>query len=557
MQIFSDKIFENPTAVLEARNRREFAEMFAKIDALKREKYILGYVEYEAWKIFAEQSPTPDAPNDASTNAPLAYFEVFDGFRSYEPSARSGNFEAALSPDLPRRDYDAAIAEIKNRIAAGDTYEVNFAYPNTLFTDCADDFELFERLAARQPTPFRAFLKNEHLTALSFSPELFFKIECGKISVSPMKGTVPRGDTPEADERNAEFLKTDEKNLAENLMIVDLMRNDLSRVSVAGSVEVESMFDVRALPTVHQMTSTISAKLAPNAGTFDIFESIFPCGSITGAPKLSTMRIIERLEKSSRGVYCGAICLFSPERTVCSVPIRTLERRAGEARFKYRVGGAIVWDSTADGERAESAAKSEFINGRFGLLETMRVENGVPHNFELHARRLENSARELGFAFDADAFRGIVPERDGIMRVELSRGGKLSVSYRKLSECASDKIAVSDVRVDSGNSLLRHKTTKRAAFDSAAKKAAAENLYDALILNERGEITEGSRTNIVVEKDGKLLTPPLSCGVLDGVMRRAMSEKLAEKPLFPSDLENADKIFCINSVRGIKRVYLA
>lgn len=557
MQIFSDKIFENPTAVLEARNRREFAEMFAKIDALKREKYILGYVEYEAWKIFAEQSPTPDAPNDASTNAPLAYFEVFDGFRSYEPSARSGNFEAALSPDLPRRDYDAAIAEIKNRIAAGDTYEVNFAYPNTLFTDCADDFELFERLAARQPTPFRAFLKNEHLTALSFSPELFFKIECGKISVSPMKGTVPRGDTPEADERNAEFLKTDEKNLAENLMIVDLMRNDLSRVSVAGSVEVESMFDVRALPTVHQMTSTISAKLAPNAGTFDIFESIFPCGSITGAPKLSTMRIIERLEKSSRGVYCGAICLFSPERTVCSVPIRTLERRAGEARFKYRVGGAIVWDSTADGERAETAAKSEFINERFGLLETMRVENGVPHNFELHARRLENSARELGFAFDADAFRGIVPERDGIMRVELSRGGKLSVSYRKLSECASDKIAVSDVRVDSGNSLLRHKTTKRAAFDSAAKKAAAENLYDALILNERGEITEGSRTNIVVEKDGKLLTPPLSCGVLDGVMRRAMSEKLAEKPLFPSDLENADKIFCINSVRGIKRVYLA
>ena len=277
MQIFSDKIFENPTAVLEARNRREFAEIFAKIDALKREKYILGYVEYEAWKIFAEQSPTPDAPNDAeqipthaestaakantaeptadapndaSTNAPLAYFEVFDGFRSYEPSARSGNFEAALSPDLPRRDYDAAIAEIKNRIAAGDTYEVNFAYPNTLFTDCADDFELFERLAARQPTPFRAFLKNEHLTALSFSPELFFKIECGKISVSPMKGTVPRGDTPEADERNAEFLKTDEKNLAENLMIVDLMRNDLSRVSVAGSVEVESMFDVRALPTV-------------------------------------------------------------------------------------------------------------------------------------------------------------------------------------------------------------------------------------------------------------------------------------------------------------------
>ena len=553
MQIFSDKIFENPTAVLEARNRREFAEMFAKIDALKREKYILGYVEYEAWKIFAEQSPTPDAPNDASTNAPLAYFEVFDGFRSYEPSARSGNFEAALSPDLSRRDYDAAIAEIKNRIAAGDTYEVNFAYPNTLFTDCADDFELFERLAARQPTPFRAFLKNEHLTALSFSPELFFKIECGKISVSPMKGTVPRGDTPEADERNAEFLKTDEKNLAENLMIVDLMRNDLSRVSVAGSVEVESMFDVRALP----MTSTISAKLAPNAGTFDIFESIFPCGSITGAPKLSTMRIIERLEKSPRGVYCGAICLFSPERTVCSVPIRTLERRAGEARFKYRVGGAVVWDSTADGERAETAAKSEFINGRFGLLETMRVENGVPHNFELHARRLENSARELGFAFDAAAFRGIVPERDGIMRVELSRGGKLSVSYRKLSECASDKIAVSDVRVDSGNSLLRHKTTKRAAFDSAAKKAAAENLYDALILNERGEITEGSRTNIVVEKDGKLLTPPLSCGVLDGVMRRAMSEKLAEKPLFPSDLENADKIFCINSVRGIKRVYLA
>lgn len=561
MQIFGDRIFRNPVETIAADSPESLAEAFGKIDALREKKFVLGYVEYEAWKLFEKIRAGKSVGENASADGrgakhPLAYFEVFDSCEKYEPAAHCGEIETSLVPDISRAEYCAAIGEIKKRLAAGDTYEVNFTYPNTLFADCADDFELFERLAARQPTPYRAFIKNEYLTVLSFSPELFFEIENGKITALPMKGTAPRGTSPEEDALNAQSLRLDEKNRAENLMIVDLTRNDLSRISKPASVRVESMFDVQALPTVHQMTSKISAELRENVSTLDVFAALFPCGSITGAPKLSTMRIIEELETSPRGAYCGAICLFSPEKTVCSVPIRTLQKRAGYGRFEYRVGGAVVWDSTADGEWLETLHKRSFIDGDFSLIETARVENGKIALWDLHLARMENSARELGFAFPRRELENIVPERDGIVRAALSRNGKLAISYRDLVPPASDFVEISPDRIDAQNPLFRHKTTKRGRFENASKRIAEAGLYDVIFLNTRGEVAEGSRTNVVVEKDGELFTPPLESGALDGVFRRSVLGKMREKTLTLRNLETADKIFCVNSVRGMRRVYL-
>ena len=561
MQIFGDRIFRNPVETIAAYSPESLAEAFGRIDALRGEKFVFGYVEYEAWKFFEKIRAGKSAAGGAEAGEmaakyPLAYFEVFDSCEKYEPVERRGEIETSLVPDISRSDYCAAIGEIKKRLAAGDTYEVNFTYSNTLFTGCADEFELFERLAARQKTPYRAFIKNEYLTVLSFSPELFFEIENGKITALPMKGTAPRGSSPEEDALNAQSLKLDEKNRAENLMIVDLMRNDLSRIAKPASVEVESMFDVQALPTVHQMTSRISARLHDGVSSLDVFAALFPCGSITGAPKLSTMRIIEELEGSPRGVYCGAICLFSPEKTVCSVPIRTLQKRAGGGRFEYRVGGAVVWDSTADGEWLETLHKRTFIDGDFSLIETALVENGKIALWNLHLARMENSAHELGFAFPRHALESIVPARDGIMRVVLSREGRLAVAYRDLVQPASDFVEISPERIDAQNPLFRHKTTKRGRFGNAAKRISEAGLYDVIFLNARGEVAEGSRTNIAVEKDGALFTPPLESGALDGVLRRSMLGKIREKTLTLQDLETADKIFCLNSVRGMRRVYL-
>ncbi len=556
MQIFGDRIFRNPVETIAADSPESLAEAFGKIDELREKKFVLGYVEYEAWKFFEKIRTGESGADGMKAEHPLAYFEVFDSCEKYEPAAHCGEIETSLVPDISRAEYCAAIGEIKKRLAAGDTYEVNFTYPNTLFADCADDFELFERLAARQPTPYRAFVRNGHLTVLSFSPELFFEIENGKITALPMKGTAPRGNSPEEDARNAQSLKLDEKNRAENLMIVDLMRNDLSRIAMPASVEVESMFDVQALPTVHQMTSRISARLRNGVSSLDVFAALFPCGSITGAPKLSTMRIIEELEDSPRGVYCGTICLFSPGKTVCSVPIRTLQKRAGCGRFEYRVGGGVVWDSTVDGEWLETLHKRSFIDGDFSLIETARVENGKIALWDLHAARMENSARELGFPFPRRTLESIVPERDGIMRVALSRDGRLAVAYRDLVPPASDFVEISPERIDAQNPLFRHKTTKRGRFENAAKRISEAGLYDVVFLNMRGEVAEGSRTNIAVEKNGALFTPPLESGALDGVFRRSMLGKMREKTLTMRDLETADKIFCLNSVRGMRRVHL-
>lgn len=556
MFVFSGLKFDSPVEVIEARSLEEIERAFSRIEKLSsRGKYVLGYVEYEAWRLFYSLPPLP-----RPDNSPLLYFEVFDSFEKFVPQASSENIPATLVPLVSEREYFDVFDKIRAALRSGETYEVNYSYPSYLEIPPIGDNALFGHFLSRQNAAYCAYIKNPYLTVLSYSPELFFEIEKMRIRVKPMKGTVARSPDAAEDAKLAKWLAADEKNRAENLMIVDLMRNDLSRIAAKNSVAVEKMFEVETLSRVYQMTSTISAELRGGTGLFDVFKNIFPCGSVTGAPKLSTMRIIESLECGRRGVYCGAICFVSPEKTVCSVPIRILERRGGtDGKFFFRSGSAIVWDSTAAGEWRETLDKASFINGDFSLIETFSVEHGVPKYVCEHLQRMKKSAETLGFSFDETAARSALSDAasgNGILRLELSRGGRFSTSTRPLSESKTARVEISETRVDSRNIFLRHKTTKRDWYAAATRKIASGEVYDVIFQNERGEITEGSRSNIIVEKDGKFYTPPAECGLLEGVGRRVLSDKLTEKILYPSDLYSADAIYSLNSVRGLKKVNL-
>ncbi len=499
------------------------------------------------------------------------------------------------APSITYEEFSGAITKIKDEIAQGNTYEVNYTYDHEA-EFFGDSYNLFLSLLREQKTPYNAFIRNNYEEILSFSPELFFELENGRILTKPMKGTVKRSDDPEKDEENKIFLKNDIKNRAENVMIVDLLRNDLGRIAKTGTVEVTKLFEIETHKTLHQMTSQIEAEVKNGTTLYEIFNAIFPCGSITGAPKISTMEIIEKVEKGKRDVYCGAIGVISPEKTVFSVPIRILQRKNGETAFKYRVGGAIVWDSTPKDEWEETIVKSKFLTANHAglkLIETVKIEDGEPVFGREHFFRMKKGAQALGFAFDEAAageifgvlrsgnavvdpltptlslrgeggeilgskvdFRGFGGGRAPIMRVLLGKEGRFEVSFREFDAPKSFKIAVSGEKVCSKEPLLRHKTTYRPHFEAAFEKIKNGEIYDEIFFNENGELTEGARSNIVIEKGGEFFTPPVECGLLNGIFRQELlkSGKCKEKILKMSDLESADAIFCVNSVRGMVKV---
>lgn len=506
------------------------------------------------------------------------------------------------APSITYEEFSGAITKIKDEIAQGNTYEVNYTYDHEA-EFFGDSYNLFLSLLREQKTPYNAFIRNNYEEILSFSPELFFELENGRILTKPMKGTVKRSDDPEKDEENKIFLKNDIKNRAENVMIVDLLRNDLGRIAKTGTVEVTKLFEIETHKTLHQMTSQIEAEVKNDTTLYEIFNAIFPCGSITGAPKISTMEIIEKVEKGKRDVYCGAIGVISPEKTVFSVPIRILQRKNGETAFKYRVGGAIVWDSTPKDEWEETIVKSKFLTANHAglkLIETVKIEDGEPVYGREHFFRMKKGAQALGFAFDEAAAgeifgvlpfgeRGLTPspqpsplrgeggdfygfgnavvdpltpnfypinEKTAIMRVLLGKEGRFEVSFREFDAPKSFKIAVSGEKVCSKEPLLRHKTTYRPHFEAAFEKIKNGEIYDEIFFNENGELTEGARSNIVIEKGGEFFTPPVECGLLNGIFRQELlkSGKCKEKILKMSDLESADAIFCVNSVRGMVKV---
>jgi para-aminobenzoate synthetase/4-amino-4-deoxychorismate lyase len=462
-----------------------------------------------------------------------------------------------LTPGLSEADYLAAVERIQQWIAEGDCYQVNFTFP-LHFDWFGTSLALYARLRQRQPVRYGGFIGNDREAIVSLSPELFLQRQGDRLLTRPMKGTAPRTET-------ADVLRNSVKDRAENLMIVDLLRNDLGRIARNGSVQVDRLFEIEAYPSVWQMVSEISADIG-EAGLSEVLSALFPCGSITGAPKIRAMQIAAELESTSRGLYTGALGWLAPNGDFrLNVAIRTLELEA-DGRGKMGVGSGIVADSSPPAEWAECLLKSRFLRDcppGLRLIETLRRENGVCPKLEGHLARLRRSAAWFGFSFDQEALLQHISAlpADGVwrVRVTLGKAGDLDVQAFPLSEePVGPRFArLAEAQIASSDPLRRHKTTERPLYDAALNALAGEPaLFDLVFLNERGEVAEGARSTVFVERDGAWLTPPLASGALPGVLRAEMlaGGQAREWVLWPEDL--AEGFWLGNALRGLVRVTL-
>jgi para-aminobenzoate synthetase/4-amino-4-deoxychorismate lyase len=542
-------------------------EVVPVLDAVERAVadglHAAGFVAYEAAPAFDPALVThPPDPR-----LPLAWFAVFEARDDVHPAWEAADGEAEIGPwsiDVAEPAYLATVERIRALIAAGDTYQTNYtARLRAPFR--GDPVALYERLCLAQRSAFCAYLDlGEGRTIVSASPELFFSAHGREMELRPMKGTRPRGRWPEEDRALAAELADSPKDRAENLMIVDLLRNDAGRVAEVGSVRVERLYQVERYETVHQMTSTLRARLRPEVGLTEVFRALFPCGSVTGAPKVRTMQIIRGLEPSPRGVYCGAIGFVSPGEAGFSVGIRTLLLDAAAGTAELGVGSGITYDSDAAAEYRECWAKAAFVRrapADFRLLETLLWEpDGGWFLLDGHLSRLAESAEYWGYAFDAgDAVRRLdeaARGSGGAMRVRLrvNREGAMEIeSAPRHPSPQPVRVGIAPEPVDSHDPLLYHKTTRRAAYERRA--ASRPDCDDVLLVNERGELTESTIANLVARLDGALWTPPLESGLLPGVFRAHLlaTGEIRERVLHPADLERADEVWLINSVRKWRR----
>ena len=491
---------------------------------------------------------------------------------------------AALQPSVDEAQFTAAIDAIRALIAAGDTYQVNYTY-RLRFDAFGSIFALYARLRARQRVPYGALITlPDGAAVLSFSPELFVRKDGATLTARPMKGTAPASDDAAENTQRAAALAADPKNRAENLMIVDLLRNDLGRIAQTGSVTVPKLFDVQRFGAVLQMTTTVQATLRPDITLSALFGALYPCGSITGAPKRRTMEIIADIESAPRGIYTGAIGWFDPVPLLqaigdfcLAVPIRTLALQPpahGVRRGELGVGAGIVHDSGAASEFAECQLKARFLSGLqndFEVFETLRAdsEDGYRHLAQ-HLARMLASSTYFGFPCDLDQARALLEQtRLGLaagqrhrVRLALAAHGAWTVQSAPITPLREPvRVILARTPTDSTDLFLRHKTSVRSVYDAAWRDAEAQGAFDALFFNERGELTEGGRSNVFVRLDGHWCTPPLSCGVLPGVMRGVLLAAPAwaarEQVITLEMLDEAEDLVVCNALRGPLRAVLA
>ena len=474
---------------------------------------------------------------------------------------RGRAYAGPLAHEWDEAAYAARFARVHDYIEAGDIYQANLSF-RSRFAFAGDPLALYLKLRGRALAAHGAYIDDGRRQILSLSPEQFFEIDAkGRITARPMKGTAARGCDELADARAKAALAASPKDRAENLMIVDLVRNDVGRLALIGSVAVQDLFAVETYPTLHTMVSTVTAQMKPGTRVEQIVRALFPCGSVTGAPKIRAMEIIRELEASPRGLYCGAIGYFAPDGSAkFNVAIRTITIEGGQGTLG--IGGAVVQDSTAASEYAECLLKARYFSGAresLGLIETLRYD-GAFVRLERHLKRMETSAQVFGLPFDRaaamaalnDAVRG----RTETLRVRLAldEAGAFACTVAPLGTAAQRwSYAISPYPVLSGDVLLQHKTTWRDFYD--AEQARLSGCDAVVFVNERGEITEGSRANLFIRRDGKLFTPPLSCGLLNGVLRQELVEtgQCMEAALTPDDLATADEVLLGNSLRGLIR----
>ena len=555
--------FTAPSAVIQADSPDEVPAALAAIQAaLGQGRHVAGWFGYELGYVL---EPHLTALQWPKRDVPLLWFGVFD---APQPVTRADlvaggrAYAGPLRHEWDEPAYTARFAKVHDYIEAGDIYQANLSF-RSRFAFAGDPLALYLKLRDGARAPHGAFIDDGTRQILSLSPEQFFEISpSGKITARPMKGTAPRGADELADARARAALAASPKDRAENLMIVDLVRNDVGRLALIGSVAVNDLFAVETYPTLHTMVSTVTAQLRPTTGVEHIVRALFPCGSVTGAPKIRAMEIIRELEQSPRGLYCGAIGHFAPDGSAAfNVAIRTVTIQDGQGTLG--IGGAVVQDSTSEGEYAECLLKARYFDSLrepIGLVETLRHDSGFVR-LERHLARMENSARFLSLPFNRagaqDALNKAVAQAREPLRVRLAldEQGQFVCTTSPLGAASARwTYAVSPRPVQSGDVLLRHKTTWRGFYDAEHKRmAAATGCDDTVFLNERGEVTEGSRSNLFIRRGGNLLTPPLSSGLLDGVLRRELLEtgQCEEAVLTAADLASADEVLLGNSLRGL------
>ncbi len=560
--------FSGYVETLQALEPLEVLPLLARIEKAAADGlHAVGFIAYEA-----AAGLNPDLWSvPPLENFPLAWFALFservEAQPHHYPNDPSAGDGVGFEPDISRENYLRNVERIREYIACGDCYQVNYTF-NLSGACSAGPLELYRKLSSGQHASYSAYIDTGRFTVASASPELFFSLKDGLLRTRPMKGTARRGRWLAEDLEQIAALKASAKERAENLMIVDLLRNDLGIIAATGSVKVESLFDVETYPTLHQLTSTVTASVREGVGLAAIFSALFPCGSITGAPKRRSMEIITELEARPRGVYCGAIGYVAPGgEALFSVAIRTVLFDRDRQTLSLGIGSGITTDSKAAEEYQECLTKSAFLfqdAADFSLIESLRLENGSYYLLQRHLERLRNSAIYFGFTFDVaaikNALEGHAADMHGTQKVRLllDKNGEFAISAEPLTLTADLlRLAVSDQVVNSLDTFRYHKTTRRESLDAARRERP--DLDEVLFVNERGELTEGSYHNLLLKIDGRMLTPKLDSGLLAGVMRQELLEKGAteEAVLVPADLVKADEIWLINSVRGLRRAVLS
>ncbi len=491
---------------------------------------------------------------------------------------QSGDVTLVPSADIPSfSHYSEKIARIQDYIAAGDVYQINYTFDQPFRVEGCT-ITLYGALRQRQPVQYGALIKTGDRDILSLSPELFIECRQGILIARPMKGTAPRGEDEKSDQALAEEMLGDEKSRAENLMIVDLLRNDLSRIADAGSVKVPALFEIEKYQTLLQMTSTIKATVSQPQKPSDVLSALFPCGSVTGAPKIRAMEIIGELEQRARGIYCGAIGYFTPDGDfTLSVPIRTatISKDVSGAMTvgTMGIGSGIVADSETAAEYDECALKARFLtelNPACDLIETLKYtpDEGMLR-LDLHLERLAKSAAAFYRPINVVEIRDSLFNQtrslttDHRLRLTLARDGTAHLTASELVDAITSNaqtICFAGPPVASCNPMLQHKTTMRNLFDSIRREAIKKHgVLDVIFVNEKGEITEGAISNIFAEIDGVLITPPVRCGLLGGIMRQiilASPRQTKEAALSIQDIKRASHLYICNSVRELVPVSL-
>ncbi|MCY7216912.1 aminodeoxychorismate synthase component I [Streptococcus cristatus] len=550
-------IFSQPIKELKTRKLTEVRAILHEIeDWQKKGFYAVGYVSYEAAPAFEEKLQVHKAP---LLGEYLIYFTIHD--RADEAPFPLAYDEVEMPAQwqslTTEQEYEKAIGIIHHHIRQGDTYQVNYTVQLGAELNPQDSWAIYNRLVVEQNAIYNAYVEHDEQAVLSISPELFFEEHRGELTTRPMKGTTNRGLTVTADLEQADWLRQDPKNRAENMMIVDLLRNDMNRISEIGSERVEQLCQVEQYSTVWQMTSTIKSQLRPEIGLGEIFDALFPCGSITGAPKISTMAIIKATEKAARGVYCGTVGICLPDqRRIFNVAIRTIQLAAGKAI--YGVGGGITWDSTWESEYIETQQKSAVLyrkNPQFELVTTGKIEQGSLTFQDQHLKRLREAARYFAYPFDEEKLKvelnqtlaELDPSTDYRLRISIAKSGKMTCKLEKLQ--ALPEAFCKAILVLQNADLQQSFTYFKTSYRPHLSLGQQEQIY----YNSQGQLLESSIGNLVLQLDGHLYTSPVELGLLDGIYRQHLlaTGQATEKILNLDDLKSAEKIYACNALRGL------